>query len=1004
MTALPYPKRLIEVDLPIREISVHARREKSIRHGHISTLHIWWARRPLAACRAVLCASLWPDPADEHCPQSFRDAAATALCDFAEKVRTEKHLMELCAAHWTRWRSTDSNRFRENDPAAWLDIRGALLDFIADFANWDASSVAPFLSLARTLTSAAHAALGGSAGSGPVVLDPFAGGGSIPLEALRIGAEAVASDLNPVAVLLEKVALEYVPRFGGKLAAELESQSAWVREQLIQAMRRFYPARAGAESVAYIWARTVRCEGPGCGVDVPLIRSLWLARKARRSVALRLVPGPSGIEVNIVEGRAASTTGSATVRRGSAICPRCGFTTTVDRTRSQLRQRHFGTADARLLCVVRKTAGVSDVVYELPCDEDISAALAARTELTRREQVRDQGALPGPHEPFPQGDSRAFTPGIYGAATWGDLFAPRQQLLLSTLADLIQKVPDRVPGDLGVAVATALSMALGKLADFQSSLCTWRTTRTCVRNTFGRGAIPITWDFAEMNPFAGSAGDWDEACRYIGRFVAHLASALPRSGSAIRASATAIPLADDSVNLLCTDPPYYDAVPYAGLADFFYVWHRRAIGLLHPSLFSEELSPKNDECIVHPAAGKDRKFFEDTMRAALAEGRRVVSPDGIGIVVFAHKSTSGWEAQLQAMLDAGWIITASWPVDTERPGRLRANDSAALASSIHIVCRPRENHGAPLGDDELGSWRSVLTELPKRIHEWMPRLATEGVVGADAIFACLGPALEVFSRYSRVEKASGTAVTLREYLEHVWAAVSKEALLMIFAGADATGLEEDARLTAMWLWTLSTGASVGSGAPDTDSEEDAEDGDGEELGEESGSKGKGLSGFVLEFDAARKIAQGLGAHLEQLANVVEVKGDKARLLPVSERAKHLFAKDDQDEKPTADTKAKGKKKQLGLFAESEAAEKDGLLGQAGVPKVGETTLDRVHQAMILFGAGRSDALKRFVVEEGVGKDGRFWSLADSLSKLYPATAAEKRWVDGVLARKKSLGF
>jgi hypothetical protein len=379
-----------------------------------------------------------------------------------------------------------------------------------------------------------------------------------------------------------------------------------------------------------------------------------------------------------------------------------------------------------------------------------------------------------------------------------------------------------------------------------------------------------------------------------------------------------------------------------------------------------------------------------------------VRPNGIAVVVFAHKSTAGWEAQLEAMLKAGWIITASWPIDTERENRTRAQNSAALASSVHLVCRPRENPNGNLREDDAGSWRSVLAELPQRIHEWMPRLATEGVVGADAIFACLGPALEIYSRYSRVEKASGEAVLLKEYLEQVWAAVAREALSMIFDGADASGLEEDARLTAMWLWTLGAGGNSTNGTSKIDEARNGDEAEDEKTGAE-----KALSGFVLEFDAARKIAQGLGAHLEKLTDVVEVKGDKARLLAVAERAKALFSKDSgSSEESLRRGKAKSKpgKKQLGLFAEIEAAHKEGLLGKAAIPKVGETTLDRVHQSMILFGAGRSEALKRFVVEEGVGKDVRFWKLAQSLSALYPSGSDEKRWVDGVLARKKSLGF
>jgi hypothetical protein len=295
----------------------------------------------------------------------------------------------------------------------------------------------------------------------------------------------------------------------------------------------------------------------------------------------------------------------------------------------------------------------------------------------------------------------------------------------------------------------------------------------------------------------------------------------------------------------------------------------------------------------------------------------------------------------------------------------------------------------------VGDWRDLLIQLPCRIHEWMPRLAEEGVVGADAVFACLGPALEIFSRYSRVEKASGEAVTLKEYLEQVWAAVAKEALSLVFAGADTAGFEPDARLTAMWLWTLNAGATADA-ASKNDGDSDATD------DEESSGKAKLKGGFILEYDAARKIAQGLGAHLEDLSHLVEIKGDQAKLLPVAERTKHLFGKDEAQ----TPARGRGKKKpvQGDLFADLNEIEEEVGWGVAGAPKAGETTLDRIHQGMILFAAGRGEALKRFLVEEGAGRDQRFWGLSQALSALYPPHTDEKRWVDGILARKKSLGF
>ena len=417
------------------------------------------------------------------------------------------------------------------------------------------------------------------------------------------------------------------------------------------------------------------------------------------------------------------------------------------------------------------------------------------------------------------------------------------------------------------------------------------------------------------------------------------------------------------------------------------------------SFFDQDLSRKDEEIVQlaernEKYRNRTRQWFEKKMGEALERWRVATKPQGGAVIVFAHKATAAWEALIQAVLDAGWIITASWPLDTENAGRMRANESAVLSSSIHLFCRPRENPDGSVRTDENGDWRDVLQELPRRIHDWMPRLAAEGVVGADAIFACLGPALEIFSRYSRVEKASGEPVTLKEYLEQVWAAVAKEALTMIFTGADATGFEEDARLTAMWLWTLKT--------DDQKSEDRGQNAEDDSGGDEEGSGKKGGGGgFVLEFDAARKIAQGLGAHLEDLASLVAVEGETARLLPVAERANHLFGKDEGKAAPIR----KKRGPQMELFkAAQDTTQTEATFGETKVEKVGATVLDRVHQSMILFAAGRSEALKRFLVEDGAGTNTRFWTLAQALSALYPSSTDEKRWVDGVLARKKGLGF
>jgi len=996
-----YPKRLIEVDLPIKRISAHARREKSIRHGHISTLHIWWARRPLAACRAVICAALWPDPADPICPETFRASAREQM----EKWASD-HL-KLCAEESGRHFvaiQKDLNLLKDN-----MILRRAMLDFIADFANWDNSTVKEYLDTSRVLTQAAHDALGGPSGTRPLVVDPFAGGGSIPLEALRVGADAFASDLNPVPVLLNKVVLEYIPKYGRRLADEVRKWGDWIKREAEKELSDFYPKDAdGSTSIAYLWARTIRCEGPGCGAEIPLIRSLCIARRGSKLVCLRILPKPreKRVDFEIIESAKPSEVGRGTVRRSSATCPCCGYTTPAERVRNQFKERSGGAADARMFAVILSSPDRSGRRYRIPCQNDVEVAKIAKARLFELSEDPQERDARFPIEKLPYLRS-IFNINLLDVNHWKDLFSPRQLMALSCFNRLVpevrSKIGDKYGSDLADAVVTCLALVVGREADKLSSLARWDVSRENAQGTFGRQALGIVWDFNEVNPFSGSGGDWDTALNWVALVLERESSSFKSIGHAESASATEYPLPDDSAAVFFTDPPYYDAVPYADLSDFFYVWLKRSLAKVHPHLFGDELTPKKLEVVQlaerNPIyAFKTKENFEDLMCKSLVEGRRVTQPPGLGVVVFAHKTTNAWEVMLQAVIDAGWIIVASWPIDTEMENRLRAMNSATLTSSVHLVCRPRENPDGSVRADEIGDWRDVLQELPRRIHEWMPRLAEEGVVGADAIFACLGPALEVYSRYSRVEKASGETVKLKEYLEQVWAAVAKEALSLVFRGADVSGFEEDARLTAMWLWTLFAGTGAAQSAID---DEDFEEADPEEEGIAT-SKGK-VTGFALEYDAARKIAQGLGAHLEDLTSLVEIKGDTARLLPVAERTRALFGKDDAQAPSTSKMKKEAQQKLL-FEAELQEAEESGGWGQKGVPRVGNTVLDRVHQAMILFAAGRGEALRRFLVDEGVGRDERFWRLAQALSALYPSGTDERRWVEGVQARKKGLGL
>lgn len=1002
-----YCKRLIEVNLPIKRISINARKEKDSRLGHIPRIHIYPAARPVVACRAVMCAALWLDPADDLCPESFRKSSRSIMMKWATK-----HLNLLSEGSFKRFVSYQ-NKPEKLDCN--IELRHALCDFIAEFANFDNSNIREFLETAQTLTEISNRAQSYSINKRPLVIDPFSGGGAIPLEALRVGADVFASDLNPVSLLIQKVVLEYIPKFGDRLATAIEDWVIWLREREKEVLADLFPNDDdGSVPVAYLWSRTIISESPGVGeypIEVPMLRTMWLARQKNRKRALRWKRNKQGqvvtkfVEVEYADGtqkkvfqpqldifepKSASEVETGTSSRNAVTCPVTGYTTSASNVEIQLKKRLGGARDARLYCVVIDRPGKSRD-FRLAIQADLDAARKAK------EKLLVQGAIADiPLEPIPQTMTGVLGATIYGHKTWGSLFTERQLFALLNYSKFAQDYVHSLMNDdpeFKAAVSAALGLIVDRLADLNASLCIWQLNGANSTHVFGRWALPMIVDFAEVNPLAQAGGSPKSAIRRIVHYIKEFSGQFSGEVELQLLDATKHPLPDDSADLLFTDPPYYNAIPYADLLDFFYVWLKRTVTEHHKELFNETLCPKEKELCELASwdsqryGHKNKEFFEKGMMQAALRSREIIRPGGLGVIVFAHKTTSGWEAILQAIIDAGWVIVASWPIDTEMGSRLRAKGSAVLASSIHLVCRPREDPDGSIRIDDIGDWRDVINEVPKRINNWLPRLAEEGVVGADAIFSCLGPALEIYSRYSSVEKASGEKVTLKEFLEEVWATVSREALKMIFEGADASGFEEDARLTAMWLWTLRTAID----------EEGETEGNGDE-------KVKGLHGYSLEYDAARKIAQGLGVHLEHLTHLVEIKGDTATLLTAGARTRYLFGKD-------AAYVPKGIKKkldqQMKLNFEEELKELDEESGGWASDlsgRAGSTVLDQLHQCMILFGAGRGEALRRFLVDDAIGHNPLFWRLAQALSALYPTGTDEKRWVDGVLARKKGLGF
>lgn len=985
-------RRLIEVDFPILTVGGYCATEKTVFTGRPSNLHQWWARRPLGACRAVLMGLLLPDPCDPACPPLFRETARKYLASFITgPIETDEALRE------------------------------SLLRFIGDFSSWDNAIRSDYTEVARALVIAAN-------GQDPVlVVDPFAGGGSIPLEALRVGCETFASDLNPVACLILKVMLEDIPRAGPGLVDQFRTTGLKIKESCQKDLAHCYPSRHdGLFPIAYLWARTVLCEAPNCGAEIPLVRSFWLSKKAGHWKALkpRVVRGSQSprIDLDIFEPTDKLEVSRGTLSSAKAVCLACRTPLAPARIRAQLTVLKGGAdiqfdaqgkrvGGARLLAIVCTKSSTSGRYYRLPTSQDYEEVWRA-TELlkTLRSELLQGGLDPVPDEFLPKerikGNS-GFRVLLYGMTQWGDLFTARQKLALITLSSAIRSLPDGLAKEL-------LAFAISRLADKNSSLTTFDSGRETIGHVFNRQALPMVWDFAEVNVFSESTGSFEQGIEELAKVVEHISSR-NHTAQVQQADAANHPLPDDSADIWFTDPPYYDAIAYADLSDFFFVWLKRIFPTdpwFHDSFDSGNgLTPKASEAIQDPARvvrgrAKDARFFEDTMRRAFGEGRRILKDRGVGCVVFAHKTTEGWEALLSGLIKGGWVITASWPIATERAERMVARESAALATSVHLVCRPRPK------ESTVGDWTEVLRDLPVRVGGWMDRLQNEGVRGADLIFACIGPALEIFSKYSRVETAEGTEVGLPDFLAKVWEAVGRVALGRILGApdpqtADRTlgALEEDARLTAIFLWTLQSSESSALDSNATETEQE----DQEQYDDEDDVRSPGMKGFRLPYDIVRRFAQPLGIHLDNWeGGILETEKGVVRLLPVAQRVDYLLGERGAIAPRLPHSRSGPQSKLFPEYGESqlpvkgevalepeETNREEDVEEKVTTVRKEYTTLDRVQTAMLLQRAGRASALRDFLTSE-FGRGPQLLTLANALSALYPRDSEEKRLIDAVL--------
>ena len=742
-------KKLIEVALPLEKINAESAREKSIRHGHPSTLHLWWARRPLAAARAVIWASLVDDPSSH--PEQFP---------------TEE----------------DQNTERQR-----------LFKILEDLVVWENSNNE------KVLDAAKAEIMKSTNGNPPALLDPFAGGGAIPLEAQRLGLEAHAHDLNPVAVMINKAMIEIPPKFSGMapvnsdaqvnsmhdawaraegLAEDVRYYGEWMKQEAYKRIGHLYPKvkvpeeQGGGEAtvIAWIWARTVKCPNPACGCEIPLVRSFTLSKKKGHEayVEPQFFDSKCSYTVKLGEHKE-----KGTVNRTAASCVACGTSVPLDYVRSEGSNHRMGR---HLIAVVAE--GKNGRAYYSPDDIQLCASQVGEPENV-------------PCEDLPE-KALGFRIQAYGITKWKDLYTNRQLTALTTFSDLVVETQKKVEADAiavgmsddhvplckgghgarayGEAVGVYLAFAVDRQADIGSTIASWINTIGAIRNTFGRQAIPMTWDFAEANPFSSSTGcfsnmvDWIVKCIDnfpIAQFEAEVSQRDAQSDCGLRNI------------MISTDPPYYDNIDYADLSDYFYIWMRRSLKDSYPGLFSTVLVPKTEELIATPfrhggSMEKAKSFFESGMLSASKQMYLYAREDVPVTIYYAYKqsdsdadgtASSGWETMLHSIVKAGFAITGTWPMRTERGNRMRGNGSNALASSIVLVCRKRPE------DAPQTTRRNLIATLRHELRPALKKLQASNIAPVDLAQSAIGPGMGVFSRYRRVLEADGTPMSVRSALQ-----------------------------------------------------------------------------------------------------------------------------------------------------------------------------------------------------------------------------------------------
>ncbi len=877
-------KRFIEVSFPVKEVSIESAREKNIRHGHISTLHIWWARRPLASSRATAYASLIPAPKNN--------------------------------VEWDK-----------------------KSQFIIELSKWE-NSLNPHL-----IEKARKDILDANGGEPLKVLDPFAGGGAIPLEALRLGCETYAGEYNPVAILILKCTLEYPQKYGkpkevkedlgllkgssskNPLLEDVKKWGNWVLERAKKEIGRFYPREEdGSIPVGYIWARTIPCQNPSCAAEIPLMRQFWLAKKKSKKVALKPFVNNGTVEFEIVGQNNDFSTdfdpSKGTVSRAVATCLVCGSMTDANTTRRLFQE---GKAGQRMVAVVLHHPKRKGKIYRIATEKDLEVFREAGEYLEeKRAKLMEEWVVdPVPDESLPPKETLGFRVQRYGILKWSDLFSSRQKLALITFVEKVRKahkkmIEEGYDEEYAQAVVSYLGFVVSRIPDTNCTICHWDGSweKTCT--TFARQALPMNWDFIEANVFTTKGYGFENILKTILNVFSTITMSNSSNPTVTQSSATSLPYPNNYFDAVFTDPPYYDNVPYSYLSDFFYVWLKKTIGDLYPDLFSTPLTPKSKEIVAYTnnrTWEEAREYFEENLKKAFQEIYRVLKPNGIATIVYAHKSTSGWETLINSLLDSGLLITASWPIHTEMKARLRARESAALASSIYFVVRKTER-------EETGWLNQVKEEIKRYIHKKLERLWQEGISGADFFIAAIGSSIEIFGKYEKVMDYEGNIIRADKLLNFVRDVVTDYAVRQILHNGIAGQLSPLTKFYLLYRWTYQE--------------------------------------RKVHFDDARKLAQSTGIDLSKEWHKGFIRKEKEFIMVLGPQER-----------------------------DSKEVENDELVNV-------------IHRVLILWKEGKREEMKKVLADSGWGNKDAFYRVAQAISETLPLESKEKKLLDGFLSGKEKI--